>query len=84
MIKTYLEVDDDEDDKHSCEQVGNIGRVLPVKGLLQGEELVGLRQQEVEQGDDGSLELGSLLRADRDGRERLPQDDLADVGGDEE
>ena len=81
---TYLEVDDDEDDEHSCEQVGDIGRVLPVEGLLQGEELVRLRQQEVEKCDNGTLEFGTLLRTDRDGRERLPQDDFADVGGDEE
>ncbi len=31
---TYLEVDDDEDNEHSCEETGEIGRVLSVEGIL--------------------------------------------------
>jgi hypothetical protein len=38
----------------------------------------------VEEGDDGALELGAAARVDGGGRERLPDDGLADVGGDEQ
>ena len=82
--RTYLEVDDDEDNNDGGDEVADVGRVLAVKGLLQRVELVLLGEQEVEQRDDGTFELGTLLRADCDRRERFPQDDLANVGGDEE
>ena len=57
---------------------------MPVEGLLERVDLVLLGAQEVEESDDGSFELGTLLSADRDWGERFPQDDLTDVGGDEE
>ena len=38
----------------------------------------------MEEGDDGSLELGALLRADGDRGERPPQDVLANVRSDEQ
>lgn len=50
---------------------------------MEGVELVLLGEQKVEQGNDGTLELSTLLSTDRNGREALPEDDLADVGGDE-
>jgi len=52
--------------------------------LLEGVDLVLLCAQEVEESNDCTFEFSTLLRADRDGREGLPEDDLADVGGDEE
>lgn len=81
---TYLEIDDDEDDEDCGEQIAYIRRVLPIESLLQGVELVRLGQQEVEESNDGALELSALLRADGDGRETLPEDDFTDVGGNEE
>lgn len=87
MVKeggTYLEVDDDEDNDNRGDQVADIGRVLTVEGLLKSKDLVGLGEEEVEESDDGAFELDTVLGLDRDGRERLPQDGLADVGGDEE
>ena len=64
---TYLEVNDDQDDNDGGYQVGNVRSVLPIEGLLDGVKLVLLGQEEVEKGDDGSLELSTLLRADGDG-----------------
>ena len=87
MVKeggTYLEVDDDEDNDNRGNQVADIGRVLTVEGLLKSKDLVGLGEEEVEESDDGAFKLDTVLGLDRDGRERLPQDGLADVGGDEE
>ena len=66
---TYLEVDDDQDGDYGGDQLRNIRRVLAIEGLLKGVDFVLLGAQEVEQSNDGTLELGSLLRADRDGRE---------------
>ena len=66
-IMTYLEVDDDQDDDDGGYQVGNVRRILPIEGLLDGVKLVLLGQEEVEKGDDGSFELSTLLRADGDG-----------------
>ena len=42
-----------------------------------------LGKQEVEKCDNCTLKLGSLLSPDSDWRETLPQDDLANVSGDE-
>lgn len=56
---------------------------MTVEGLLEGENFVLLGQEEVEESDDGTLELSSLLSANGDWGERFPEDDLTDVGGDE-
>ena len=80
----YLEVDDDEDDKNGGEQVGDIWSVCPIESLLNGEHLVWFGQEEVEESDDGTLELSSILGPDGDWRERFPKDDLTDVSGNEE
>mmetsp|Transcript_16032 Transcript_16032/g.53731 ORF Transcript_16032/g.53731 Transcript_16032/m.53731 type:complete len:352 (+) Transcript_16032:252-1307(+) len=79
-----LEVDDQDEDKHSSQQVGHVGQVLAVERLLEGPDLVLLRHQQVEQSDQGALELGSSSCVDGGWAERLPDDRLADVGGDEE
>jgi hypothetical protein len=82
--ETYLEVDDDEDYEHGGEQTGQVGRVLSVEGVLEGVDFVALGEEEVEESDDGSFELGSLVSSDGDGGETLPQDVFADVGGDKQ
>ena len=82
--RTYLEIDDNQDDNHSCNQIADVWRVLSVEGLLECIEWVLLGQEEVEQGDNGALKLSTLLCSDRNGREALPEDDLTDVGSDEE
>ena len=81
---TYLEVDNDQNDDNCGDQVGDIWRVLTVESLLQRVDLVLLGAQEVEESDDGSFELSTLLCADSDGGEGFPEDNLADVGRNEE
>jgi hypothetical protein len=79
-----LEVDHDGKDRDGREEVHNVGESLPVEGLFEGAGLVVPGEEEVEEGDDGSLELRAATGVDRVGGEGLPDDRLADVGGDEE
>ena len=81
---TYLEVNNDEDDHDSGQQIGQVGGVLSVEGVLEGIDLVALGEQEVEQSNDGTLEFSSLVGSDGDGGEALPEDVLANVGSDKE
>lgn len=57
---------------------------MAVEGLLQCVDLVLLGAEEVEESDDGTFEFSTLLRADSDGGEGFPEDDLADVSRDKE
>jgi hypothetical protein len=57
---------------------------LAVESLVQGALLVGPGQEQVEQGDDGTLELGATASVDGRGGERLPDNGLADVGSNEQ
>ena len=43
-----LEVDDNKEDKDSGQEVGDIGKVLPVEGLAEGTDLVSSGDQKVE------------------------------------
>jgi len=61
-----LEVDDDEHDNDCGDQVAKVWSVLSVEGLFDTVELVWLGQEEVEESDDGTLELGSLVGSDGD------------------
>jgi hypothetical protein len=79
-----LEVDDGAEDGDGSDQVHDVGQVLAVEGLLEGKLLVGPCDQKVDKGDDGTLELGTSAGVNGSGRESLPDDRLADVGGDEE
>jgi len=79
-----LEINDNEEDNHCCKQTGDIGGVFSVEGMLNGHNLVRLGQERVEESNDSTFEFGILVGLDGDGGETLPQDDLADVGGDEE
>ena len=79
-----MEVDDDSKDEDCCHQVGQVGQVLSVEGFPQSADLVLSGGQQVEEGDDGALELSAAAGVDGGGGEGLPDDRLADVGGDEE
>ena len=57
---------------------------MSVEGLVERAHLVGLGGEEVEERDDGALELGAAAHVHRRRRKRLPHDRLADVGGDKE
>ena len=64
-IETYLEVDDDQSDNDSSEQVAKVWSILSVDCLLKTSDWV-LSQHEVEQGDDASLKFSSLVSSNGD------------------
>jgi hypothetical protein len=82
-LKTYLEVDDDENDNDGGDQVHKVWSVLSVESLLQAIELVWLSQQKVEESNDSSLKLSTLISSNGDWGEGFPKNELTDVGGDE-
>lgn len=79
-----LEVDDNAEDEDGSQQVHDVGEVVAVEGLLQGTGLVGAGEEQVEESDQGTLELGAVADVVGGGAESLPEDGLADVSGDEE
>lgn len=79
-----LEVDNGGEHEESGQQVHDVREVLAVESLLQRALLVGPGQEEVEQGDDGTLKLGATTSVNGSGGERLPDDRLANVGRDEQ
>jgi hypothetical protein len=81
---THLEVDNDDEHEHSGQQVENVGQVRTVECFLQCLHFVTARDEQMEQSNDGSFELSSAASVDGGRGESLPDDVLADVGGDEE
>lgn len=79
-----LEIDDNGEDEHSSEQIGEIGQVLAVEGLLESAHLVVACGQQVKERNDGALELGAAACVYCRWTERLPYDCLADVCRNEE
>ena len=79
-----LEVDDDGKDGDRGQEVHDVGQSLPVKGLFERSGLVVPGEEQVEEGNDGTLKLGTSTGVDRVGGEGLPDDRLANVGRDEE
>mmetsp|Transcript_1937 Transcript_1937/g.5612 ORF Transcript_1937/g.5612 Transcript_1937/m.5612 type:complete len:425 (-) Transcript_1937:27-1301(-) len=79
-----LEVDDDGEDEDGGGEVGKVGEVLAVDGLLEGADLVIAGDEEMEESDDGSLELSSAASVDGGGTEGLPDNVFTDVGGNEQ
>jgi len=59
-----LEVDNDEHDNDCGNQVAKVWSVLSVESLFDTIELVWLSQEEMEESDDGTLELSSLIGSD--------------------
>ncbi|GMF90274.1 unnamed protein product [Aspergillus oryzae] len=79
-----LEVDDGGEYEESSQQVHDVREVLAIESLAQSTLLVGPGQQKMEQSDDSTLELGTTASVDGSGRESLPDDRLANVGGNEQ
>lgn len=79
-----LEVDDGAEDGDSCDEVHDVGQVLTVKGLLECKLLVWPSDEEVDKGDDRTLELRTSTGVDSGGGKGLPDNALADVGSNEE
>jgi len=59
-----LEVDNDENDNYSSNQVQKIWSVLPVEGLLQTIDFIWLGKHEVEESNDSTFEFSSLVSSD--------------------
>jgi len=78
-----LEVDDDQEDQNSGEEVVNVGEARSVESLLKGTDLVGSSDQKVEKSNNSSFIFSSLLSLDRDGGESSPEDAFTDVDGNE-
>ena len=78
-----LEVDDETKDEDGRHEVGDVGQVLAVEGLLERANLILLGDKEVEKGNHGALELGTAAGVDGGRRKRLPDDALTDGGSDE-
>ena len=79
-----LEVDDEGKYGDGSDEVHHVGKPLAVESLLEGARLVVPGEEEMEQGDESSFELGSTASVDGGGGEGLPNDRLADVGSNEE
>ena len=79
-----LEVYHHSKDEDCCEEVHQVGEVLPVEGLPESSDLVLPGCQEMEESDHGSLELGATSGVDSSGAESLPDDGFADVGSDKQ
>jgi hypothetical protein len=79
-----LQVDDSGEDEEGSQKVHDVGEVLAVEGLVQSTLLVGPGEEQVEQGDNGTLELGTTASVDSGRGESLPDDRLANVGGNEQ
>lgn len=80
----YLEVDDDNKHEGGGQQVGAVGEILTVESLPQSSALVRLGDQQVEQSNDCTLEVDAAVDGDGGRAESLPDDVLADVGGNEQ
>lgn len=65
-------------------EVHDVGEAVTPEGLPECAGLVIPGEQEMEERDDGAFELGLMAGVDGCGGEGLPDDELADVGGDEE
>lgn len=79
-----LKVNDSGENQESGQKVHDVGEILAVESLLQSTLLVGPGQEQVEESNDGTLELGASTGVNGCGGESLPDDRLADVGGNEE
>ena len=79
-----LKVDDGGENGKGGEEVHDVGEVLSVERLLESALLVWPCEEEVEERNDGTLELWSSAGVDGGWGECLPHNRLANVGSDEE
>ena len=79
-----LEVNDDGKDGDGSKEVHNVWEPLPVESLFESSGLVVPGEEEVEEGDNGTLKFWTSTRVDSVGGEGFPNDRLANVGRDKE
>ena len=63
-LRRTLQIDDSGEDCNGSEQVHHVGQVLPVESLAQSELLVWPSDEQVNQSNDGTLELGTTTGVD--------------------
>ena len=76
-----LKVNDNGKDEHGRQQIGQIGKVLSVEGLLERAHFIVARGQQVKERNDGALEFRTTTSVDCRRTKRLPHDCLANVRG---
>jgi hypothetical protein len=79
-----LEIDNESKDNDGGNEVHNVGQAVAPERFAECSALVVPREEEVEERDNGALELGATAGVDGGGGEGFPNDGFADVGGDEE
>ena len=79
-----LEVDDNGENNNGGDEVHDVGETITPECFTESTTLVVPGEEEVEEGDDGTLKLGAAAGVEGGGGEGLPDDGLADVGCDEE
>jgi hypothetical protein len=79
-----LQVDDDSKDDDGSQKVHDVGESFPVESFLESTRLVVPSEEQVEESDNSTFELGTSTGVDSVGGECLPDDVFANVGSDEE
>ena len=79
-----LKVDDSGENDDGGDEVHDVGKTATPESLSKCPTLVVPREKEMEESDEGALEFWSTTGVDGGGRECLPDDRLANVGGNEE
>lgn len=79
-----LKVNDSGENDDGGDEVHDVGKTTTPESLTKCPTLVVPSEEEVEEGNESALEFWSTASVDGRRRERLPDDGLANVGGDEE
>jgi len=78
-----LEVDNNEKDQNSSEQIIDIRERASIEGLLDSSEFILSGDQRVEEGNNGTFIFDSHFGSGGNGGESFPDDGFTDVGGNE-
>ena len=79
-----LEVDNGGENDDGGDEVHDVGKATTPESLTKCATLVVPGEEEVEEGNKSTLEFWSTTGVDGGGRESLPDNGLANVGGNEE
>ena len=67
-----MEVDNDEEDQHSCKQICHIGETLPVESLTQGTNPIRSSNSKMEQSNYSSFKFSTTPGIDGCGTKCFP------------
>ena len=79
-----LEVDDTSEDNKGSQKIHDVGEVLSIESLLESTLLVWPCQEQVEERNNRTFEFWATTGVNGRRGESLPDDGLADIGGNEE